>query len=78
MKSSTDSAKYTFTLKERQNGFGWWIMLEPNGGDLPVLSDGFIAMELDEKVPEQDVRALVNQLNAKVKSISHTRFFDSM
>ena len=53
-------------------------MLEPNGGNLPILSDGFIGMDLDEEVPEQDARALVNQLKAKVKRISHTRVFDSV
>jgi hypothetical protein len=78
MSSTTDTAKYTFTLKERPNGVGWWIMLEPNGGNLPILSDGFIGMDLDEEVPEQDARALVNQLNAKVKRVSHTRVVDSV
>ena len=78
MKSTTDSAKYTFTLKEHPNSPGWLIMLEPTSGRLPVLSDGFVMMVLHETVSEQDARALINQLNANVNAISHTRVFDAV
>lgn len=78
MKSTTDSANYTFTLKERQNGPGWLIMLEPTCGDLPVLADGFIMMVLEEAVSEQDAKALIDQLNTKVEAISYTRVFDAI
>jgi hypothetical protein len=78
MKSTTDSAKYTFTLKERPNSNGWLIMLEPTCGRLPVLHDGFIMMVLEETISEQDARALIDQLNAKVETISHTRIFDAV
>lgn len=78
MKSTTDSAKYTFTLKERPNSPGWLVMLEPTCGRLPVLRDGFIMMALDETVSEQDARSLIDQLNSKVETISHTRIFDAV
>lgn len=78
MKSTTDSAQYTFTLKERPNSPGWLVMLEPTCGRLPVLNDGFIMMVLEETVPEQDARVLIEQLNAKVAAISHTRVFDAV
>jgi hypothetical protein len=78
MKSTTDSAKYTFTLKERPNSSGWLIMLEPTSGRLPVLSDGFIMMVLNDAVSEPDARALISQLNTKVDAISHTRVFDAV
>ena len=78
MKSTTDSAQYTFTLKERPNSPGSFIMLEPTCGGLPVLNDGSIMMVLKEAVSEQDARALIEQLNAKVDAISHTRVFDAV
>lgn len=53
-------------------------MLEPACGRLPVLNDGFIMLVLEETVPEQDARALIEQLNAKVAAISHTRVFDAV
>ncbi len=78
MKGTTDSAEYTFTLKERPNSLGWLVMMEPTCGRLPVLADGFIMMVLEETVSEQDARALIDQLNAKVETISHTRVFDAI
>ena len=43
-----------------------------------MLNDGSIMMVLKEAVSEQDARALIEQLNAKVDAISHTRVFDAV
>lgn len=74
MAATTDSARFTFAVKEfpQQLGF-WYIMLEPDAGGLKTLPDGFLSLVMREgKDHREAVERLAAMLNAMVDTLSFT------
>lgn len=72
-KATTEHADYLFAVKEHRDGSPF-IMLEPRSGDLKVLGDGFLTLELAEGTSTQQARELADRLNGAVERVSYTRF----
>jgi hypothetical protein len=77
--SNTETASYTFTVKEGAPSTSGaddvpvWLMLEPSKGDLSVLRGGFLSLRLLPGAKIGRGKEVAKYLNANIAGVSFTR-----
>jgi hypothetical protein len=71
MNRTTTQAQYRFVVKETGVG-GYFLMLEPLDGTLPVLGDGFLSLTLRKDMTLDEARELAGTLNDDVCFVNYT------
>lgn len=71
--SSTDRARYVFSVKEFGDGTPW-IMLERGGSSLAVLGGGFLGLELKKGTSMNQAEKIAQLLRRSVQAVSYTSF----
>lgn len=74
MAAATESAAFTFAVKESPHDHGtWYIMLEADADGLKSLPEGFFSLQMRApKSDRQSVEELASRLNAMVATLSFT------
>ena len=73
-KSSTERARYVFTLKEGADGEPW-IALEPSGGNLEICDNGFLGLDLAPNTTYEEALEIEAFLNRHIQQVSFTRHY---
>ncbi len=76
----SESAGYSFSVTEYEDGTPW-ILLEPagtstSGGQLSVLGEGVLGLDMHEGVSFEEAKQLAEQLRGMVAGVRFTRFPD--
>lgn len=69
---NTERADYRFVVKEFADGTPW-IVLEPMRGDLSVLGNGFLGLDLVKGTDLKKAHEVADFLNEAIHSVSYTR-----
>ena len=70
--AKTERAAYRATVKEGNSGVPF-LMFEPMAGNLPFLSDAFVALELRPGTTLDEAQELARQLHLRVEGLAITR-----
>lgn len=71
-RNMTKRANYAFVVKEYDENSPPWIMLEPRGGNLPILEKGFIGLDLRPGTSLEAAQEIAKFLNEKIQCVAHT------
>ena len=70
---TTETCRYLFVVKEGSEGQPW-IMLEPVRSNLGILENGFLGLNLRDRISYEKAQEIVRYLSDNILEIIHHQF----